>query len=450
MMKSLTAAQQRFFDNAVLLAALQLIFDSLEKFGVPMYPLGEVANTTSGGTPDRGISDYYGGNIPWIKSGELRDGPIKESEEYITDAGLQNSSAKVFPKGTLVVALYGATVGKTGILAINAASNQAVCAITPNNRVSTFFLFWFLRYKRPDFLKGSFGAAQPNISQKVLRETLIPVPTTDLQKEICNFLEIVEERQRGKKDFLLPHLPSPLSNLRDIVARIEELAARIEEARGLRREAVGEAEALFSSALESLFEGNNATNWQYEKLAGNGLATVVAGQHIMAEEYNLSGYGIPYLTGPADFGARVAEIKRWTLTPKSTALPGDILLTVKGAGVGKINLAPDVEVAMGRQLMAIRPNPRRVLREFVYFFLEHKFEHFRSIATATTVPGFKKADVEELLIPVPDLTEQHDIVSYLDDLQSKVDSLTQFQSETSAELDALLPSILDKAFKGEL
>src|SRR5947209_13978036 len=170
----------------------------------------------------------------------------------------------------------------------------------------------------------------------------------------------------------------------------------------------------------------------------------------MAEEYNLLGDGIPYLTGPADFGTRVAEIKRWTLTPKSTALPGDVLLTVKGAGVGKINFAPDVEVAIGRQLMAVRPDPSRLLREFVYFFLEHKFEHFRSIATATTVPGFKKTDVEELCIPVLDLAEQRDVVDYLDDLQTWIDSLREIQSETSAELDALLPSILDKAFKGEL
>jgi type I restriction enzyme S subunit len=259
-------------------------------------------------------------------------------------------------------------------------------------------------------------------------------------------------RNRLKEEKLLEmKIPLPsLEEQRRVVARIEELAAKIEEARGLRRESVEEVQVMFSSALVSLFEGNNAKCWPYEKLAGNGLAIVVAGQHIMAEEYNLSGDGFPYLTGPADFGARVAEIKRWTLNPKSIALPGDILLTVKGAGVGKINFAPDVEVAIGRQLMAIRPNPSKLLHEFVYFFLKHKFKHFQSIATATTVPGFKKTDVEELCIPIPDLTEQHHIVAYLDSLQVKVDSLNKLQSETSAELDALLPSILDKAFNGEL
>jgi type I restriction enzyme S subunit len=249
-------------------------------------------------------------------------------------------------------------------------------------------------------------------------------------------------------DLTIP-LP-PLDEQQRIVARIEELAARIEEARGLRRETVEEANILFSSVLESVFEGKNTRRWIYRKLTEKGLAKVVAGQHIMADEYNMSEDGFPYLTGPADFGSRMPEIKRWTQTPKSTAMPGDVLLTVKGAGVGKINFAPNVEVVIGRQLMAVRPNPDKLLQEFLYFFLQYRFKHFQLIATATTVPGFKKTDVEELNIPVLARNEQQDIIAYLNDVESKIVSLRQQQSETSAELDALLPSILDKAFKGEL
>jgi type I restriction enzyme S subunit len=126
------------------------------------------------------------------------------------------------------------------------------------------------------------------------------------------------------------------------------------------------------------------------------------------------------------------------------------LLTVKGAGVGKINYASDYEVAIGRQLMAIRPNPVKLDQQFLYFFLDHKFRHFQSIATATTVPGFKKVDVERLEIPIIPLPEQRRIVAYLDTLQAKVEAVKRHQAATAAKLDALLPSILDKAFKGEL
>jgi type I restriction enzyme S subunit len=114
---------------------------------------------------------------------ELNDSIIATSEESITENGLANSSAKVFPRGTLVVALYGATVGRTGILDMEAASNQAVCAVFPKvDRVVMKYLYWFLRFKRPDLITESFGGAHPNISQKVLRETVIPLPPNSIAK----------------------------------------------------------------------------------------------------------------------------------------------------------------------------------------------------------------------------------------------------------------------------
>ena len=93
--------------------------------------LGDICRTASGGTPSRTNAGYYGGVIPWVKSGELPDGIVSSIEETITEVGLKNSSAKVFPKGTVLLALYGATVGKVGILPCDAATNQAVCAIFP-------------------------------------------------------------------------------------------------------------------------------------------------------------------------------------------------------------------------------------------------------------------------------------------------------------------------------
>lgn len=93
---------------------------------------GDICKTTSGGTPSRTRSDFYGGSIPWVKSGELCDGIVSENEETITEEGLKNSSAKIFKTGSLLIALYGVTVGKLGILSRNAATNQAVCGIFPS------------------------------------------------------------------------------------------------------------------------------------------------------------------------------------------------------------------------------------------------------------------------------------------------------------------------------
>ncbi|MDE3040077.1 MAG: restriction endonuclease subunit S [Nitrospirota bacterium] len=122
--------------------------------------LGNICRTTSGGTPSRKYKEYFEGDIPWVKSGELPDGPVSEIEEYITGEAVKNSSAKQFPKGTLLIALYGATVGKLGVLTQEAATNQAVCAIFPPDDLETKYLFWYLRFVRSDLIAQAIGGTQ--------------------------------------------------------------------------------------------------------------------------------------------------------------------------------------------------------------------------------------------------------------------------------------------------
>lgn len=150
----------------------------------------DVADTTSGGTPLRSKLEYFGGDIHWIKSGELRDNIINDSDEKITELGLKESSAKIFKKGTTVVALYGATVGKTGILNINAATNQAICAIFPkNNIILNKYLFYWFQYKRQELINLSIGGAQPNISQRIIRSLRFPLSPSKEQARIVVEIE---------------------------------------------------------------------------------------------------------------------------------------------------------------------------------------------------------------------------------------------------------------------
>lgn len=155
--------------------------------------LGKVCKTSSGGTPSRRRLNYWGGDIPWLKSGELNDSIVSKAEESITTEGLDNSNAKIFPQNTLLIALYGATVGKTGILGFESSTNQAICAIMPTQQLSQEYLHWFLKYKKDDFRAQSFGGDQPNISQKLLRKTLIPFPNKDMQNKIVSQLNILFE-----------------------------------------------------------------------------------------------------------------------------------------------------------------------------------------------------------------------------------------------------------------
>ena len=157
------------------------------------FKLGQIASTTSGGTPSRKNLDYYGGSIPWVKSGELNDSYIECTEETITLIGLKNSSAKLFPPETLLIAMYGATVGRTAILKKAAATNQAVCAVFTDDTIDTSFLRFQLIYIRPEILKQRYGGAQPNISQNVIRNLTVSVPPLIEQRKIAAVLNLVQQ-----------------------------------------------------------------------------------------------------------------------------------------------------------------------------------------------------------------------------------------------------------------
>jgi type I restriction enzyme S subunit len=152
--------------------------------------IGSVSETTSGGTPLRDREEFYGGTIPWVKSGELNDKLITSVEEHITEEALNNSSAKIFPKDTPLVALYGATIGKTGLLGIEAATNQAICAIFPQKDafIPDFILYW-LRYQRSNLIELGAGGAQPNISQQIIRSFHFPLAPLSEQNRIVDAIE---------------------------------------------------------------------------------------------------------------------------------------------------------------------------------------------------------------------------------------------------------------------
>lgn len=185
--------------------AAKMIFRYLQEH-FPVLKISDIADTTSGGTPNRGIPEYYNGNIPWVKSGELKDDLITTCDEYITESGMKNSSAKLFPKGTLLVAMYGANIGKTGILDFEATTNQAVCAIFPKIDISRDYLYWYFKQQRIDFIAVGKGGAQPNISQTIINNASIVVPDDKVQKKIVNFLERIEKGDGIDYDFFIPEV----------------------------------------------------------------------------------------------------------------------------------------------------------------------------------------------------------------------------------------------------
>jgi len=153
----------------------------------PLAKLAELASTSSGGTPRREVRSYFGGSIPWIKSGELSNPIVEMTEEFLTEDGLENSSAKILNPGVVLLAMYGATAGAVSILGISASTNQAICAIDSHGRLDSIYLADYLRLITPALLAKRIGGAQPNLTQDIIRNILIPVPDEGAQYSYVSF-----------------------------------------------------------------------------------------------------------------------------------------------------------------------------------------------------------------------------------------------------------------------
>lgn len=170
------------------------------------------------------------------------------------------------------------------------------------------------------------------------------------------------------------------------------------------------------------------------------VAQVIAGQHIEAQLYNGDAQGIPYLTGPADFGDVVPTITKWTTVPKVLASSRDVLVTVKGAGVGKSNMGCDA--AIGRQLMALRPIEGRTIQAYLFHFIRSQERKIARLADGATVPGLGKSDLSNLSLPAISINEQRRIVTILD----KADGLRRKRKRALYLFDSLSQSIFMEMF----
>ena len=154
--------------------------------------LGNIGDWGSGATPNRTTPEYYNGNIPWLKTGDLNDNYITDIPETITELALAKTSVRLNPIGSVLIAMYGATIGKLGILKIPATTNQACCACVPFTDIYNEFLFYFLMSQKVAFVKRGEGGAQPNISKEKIVSTLMPLPPVAEQKRIVEKLRILQ------------------------------------------------------------------------------------------------------------------------------------------------------------------------------------------------------------------------------------------------------------------
>ena len=392
--------------------------------------LGDICKTTSGGTPKRNVAGYYGGTIPWLKSGELDDGLILRTEETITEKGLNESNAKIFPKGTLLIALYGATVGKLGILGIDAATNQAICAIFPSHNVENTFLFWFLRAIRQKLLKSSFGGAQPNISQEIIRNLEVPIPYPD-------------DPARS------------LAEQRRIVARLElllgETRAMREDIQAMRRDLA----QVMESVLAEVFPNPNEEmpeGWDVQEVR----TISEPPQYGYTQSATTENTGTKFL--------RITDIQNgnveWDEVPycqiddnnfdKYALFDGDIVFARSGATTGKTFLLKNPPRAVFASYL-IRLRIRGIFPDFVYWFFQssHYWNQVRLRGGAQ--PNMNANLLSQILVPIPkSLSEQRRIVAYLEHIAEEIRAMDDLLAQDLRDIEVLEQSILAAAFRGEV
>jgi len=385
----------------------------------PLIKIDEICDTFSGGTPQSGNKLFYeGGNIPWLRSGEVSQGEIHRSEIFITEEGLKNSSAKLFPANTVLVAMYGATAGEVGILRIESATNQAICGIIPDNRLMPDFLYLLLKANKPNLIRLAGGGAQPNISQKIIREFQIPLPPLDVQKEIVAEIEgyqMVIEGAQAVIDNYRPHIPIhpdwPMVELGDITTLI----------RGIT----------FSKSD------------QLEHAMGDSLLVVTtkAAQESGIVEDAL--YHIP----------------RSMLKDDTKLLrPGDILISTANSLnlLGRTTHVRKVDqpMAFGAFMSVIRPN-KQVLDGYLIHCLRTTYASsffLRNANTTTNISNLNLSTLAHFKIPLPPLDVQKEIVAEIEIEQSMIatnrDLITRFDKKSQAVLARIWGDDKRTAVKG--
>jgi len=248
----------------------------------------------------------------------------------------------------------------------------------------------------------------------------------------------------------------PLAEQQRIVARIEELAAKIEEARVLRRQAVVEAEALLLSTSRQLF---SVSKYGVSAVLASLCTDIIDCLHSNAI---YSDSGIPTLRSPdigwgklfPDTALKTSEDEYIRRTRRGELVPGDIIIVREGGGTGKAGIVEEGQkMSLGQRVMQVRPDSRKILPQFLlYQWLSPVIQqdHIVPLSKGSASPHLNIGAIRKFPIMLPSIEEQRGIVAYLDNLNAKVDSLKHLQTKTAAELNAMLPSILDKAFKAQL
>ncbi|WP_433023277.1 restriction endonuclease subunit S [Kribbella sp. CA-294648] len=389
--------------------------------------LGEVADWGSGGTPKSGVARYYGGEIPWVVSGDLKDGVITHTPSTLTSDGLQESSAKWIPEGAIMIAMYGATIGKLGIAGQPLTTNQAVASAVPKTELlNPRYLFWYLWSQREAFRRAGKGGAQPNISQVILKSWPIPLP--------------------------------PLAEQQRIVVALEEQIPRLDAAERDLGTALRKVSSFRKAVLLTLVPEHSPDSWEVTTVEAAGSIRLGRQRH---PDWHHGPEMHPYLRVANVFEDRidtddVMEMDFSGIFERYKLEPGDVLLNEGQSPhlVGRPALyrGHPANVAFTNSLLRFRARPD-VLPEWALMVFRrhlHARRFMREVRITTNIAHLSAKRLKGIEFPIPPLPEQKRLVQRCGELLTHADSLEKNLNLSLRRALSLRRSLLNCAFTGAL
>jgi type I restriction enzyme S subunit len=438
--------------------------------------LADLGEWSSGGTPSRKVSAYYGGTIPWVKTGDLDHAVLDRVEEFLTAEGVKNSAAKVFPEGSLLVAMYGATIGQTAVLGMDAATNQACAALLSEGETAALipFVWRYLISIQDDLRAAGQGGAQPNISQTILKSYPISIAPLPEQQRIVSKIDSLTGKSRRARDHLdhIPRLvekykqavlaaafrgdltrewrgenPSAKWSSHELDVLNEQRQSYLRSRRGSRLHSNGEAEASlpngwFSAQLSDVGALQVGYAYKSKWYAADGVrllrgANVAPGIVSWDDEVRL----------PHDIAADYADYRLDA---------GDIVIAMDrpiiSTGLKVARISEEDAGCLLVQRVARYVASKLVDDDYVWHLInsQHFIDHAVTQATGSDLPHISSNDILTTPVPLPCLSEQREVARRIGTALSWIDRLASEATSARKLIDRLDQAVLAKAFRGDL
>lgn len=394
----------------------------------------------SGTTPKSSNSKYYDkGTYNWINTGDLNNGVVSSSKQQISDFALKDyPTLRFYPKGTIIEAMYGATIGKAGMLGMDATVNQACCAmVIDRNKAIPNFVLYYLVYYKPQLIKESFGGTQPNVNQFKVSNIAICIPPLESQQKIITYLDT--------KLSEIDHQVSILTSKRDAYLRLKKSIINHAVTRGLNPNV-----KMKDSGIEWI--GEVPEHWEVKRMKD---ICALSPNIKSCSEYEYGSY-LPME------GLRLDQIETSdelvsTLQGKYTPFEDNDLLVAKVTPCfenGNIAIAKGLTNGVGfgsSEIFVLRANKYNNIRFLFYMSLSSKFQD-KACATMCGVGGLKRISplfMKTYIMAIPPSTEQRAIATYLDDKCAKIDTIVSNLDKQISRYADLKRSLIDEVITGK-